>query len=691
MFALDEDLWFGETDDAVAEQNAADSLAARVGRIIGTKPFPVAAKRLEELTRNPSTRIEQIVRVLEGDPALSARLLRLVNSAGYALRLRCTSVRHAAALVGMRRLHQVATTAAVLDMFDANSEAAVEILEHAAVVGSFCRYLGVHLGLPRDELFTCGFLHDIGKLMLLDTEGAPYAALLDQYRGQPDVMHVVERERYGFDHAVLAAHVLSAWNIPDPVPKVVAWHHQVSRAYQAGTTLSAMVQALRLADALSYVVGKVSNYQAVVELAQSEAALYLEISEPQLAAMWDDLMALRQQGRVGARGSDVSELVIMPRRESLPKARLDLQKPKVAEAPKHFPCVACKKPSFGNTCPCCAGHVCPEHQTRAGEWCVLCVREYERSREAARLDTAGQFKVGMLGALIAAAATFASTSIPDAPLSEMILGPLLVVGLCALLYVVARRWRLRTGFLRVRRARPRTLEGALPIDASSTTRGVAISDRDGADSEPELLVIDNSIPPPNSLFPLRSLRVPAPVPSLSEPPVIATPPITSESHVFPSIPCVAGGASNAPARARTAFETYASCSVRAPAHVGQRTQVMQAIVLPQDPAPEAPPESAPLHSVPAESGVMPSSPPMSIKPDPILSIHVPSAGPVPVILINDHDHYPLAEHRRSAPEITVAYTSMIPESDALAATGTEHPVSAASVRLSTWETSSDRP
>ena len=148
--------------------------------------------------------------------------------------------------------------------------------------------------------------------------------------------------------------------------------------------------------------------------------------------------------------------------------------------------------------------------------------------------------------------------------------------------------------------------------------------------------------------------------------------------------------SNAPARARTAFETYASCSVRPPAHVGQRTQVMQAIVLPQDAAPEAAPESTP-HSAPAESGVMPSSPPTSIKPDPILSIHVPSAGPVPVILINDRDHYPLSDHGRAAPEISVAYTSMIPESDALAATGTEHPVGSASVRLSTWETSSDRP
>ncbi len=59
--------------------------------------------------------------MLESDPGLSMRLLRLVNSAGYALRVRCTSVRHAASLVGMRRLHQLATTAAVLDLFETDN------------------------------------------------------------------------------------------------------------------------------------------------------------------------------------------------------------------------------------------------------------------------------------------------------------------------------------------------------------------------------------------------------------------------------------------------------------------------------------------------------------------------------------------------------------------------------------------
>ena len=156
-FALDEELWFGDHDDADAENRAAASLAAVGARIVGAKPFPVAARRLDELTRNPSTRIEQVVNVLESDPALSARLLRLVNSAGYGLKVRCTSVRHAAVLVGTRRLNQVATTAAILDLFDGTSTQAMELLEHAAVVGSLCRYLAVHQGLPHDELFTCGF------------------------------------------------------------------------------------------------------------------------------------------------------------------------------------------------------------------------------------------------------------------------------------------------------------------------------------------------------------------------------------------------------------------------------------------------------------------------------------------------------------------------------------------------------
>ena len=115
-FGHDEQEWFGGRDQD-AEEAASKSLAATAARIVGAKPFPIAAKRLEELTRTTSARIEQVVGVLESDPALSARLLRLVNSAGYGLKVRCTSVRHAAVLVGTRPENAGKTILAIVPSF----------------------------------------------------------------------------------------------------------------------------------------------------------------------------------------------------------------------------------------------------------------------------------------------------------------------------------------------------------------------------------------------------------------------------------------------------------------------------------------------------------------------------------------------------------------------------------------------
>ncbi|MEO6602452.1 MAG: HDOD domain-containing protein [Polyangiaceae bacterium] len=479
-FGNEEDSWFGG-DDRAAEARAEQSVAAVAARIVGAKPFPVAARRLEELTRNPKARLEQVVAVLETDPGLSVRLLRLVNSAGYGLKVRVTSVRHAAVLVGTRRLHQVATTAAILDLFETTNTTAIELLEHAAVVGSLCRYLAVHLGLPHDELFTCGFLHDIGKLMLLDTEGDKYAELVRTYGDAPDQMHVQERRLFGFDHALLGAHVLKAWNIPDPVPKVVLYHHQPARAMQ-DTLLSSMVYTLRLADMMSYAVVRDSDGEGIARVAESEAAQYLEISEPQVAAMWSDLRALAERSRARSNGQPDMEVVaprrlevprsLRPRRSGAPRSipppsplpapHTDgptgaLRNPgssrsaaEVNEVPVHFPCVACSKPSFGNVCAACDGQVCPEHQIGPDHWCVLCVGEYDnfRSRNAlpgyvkvTGLTLAG-FSVGASITGVMVSQTFA--------IWKLIVAPLTMVLLWGVLLPVAHRLWQRKRFVSTR-------------------------------------------------------------------------------------------------------------------------------------------------------------------------------------------------------------------------------------------------
>ena len=456
--AVDEELWFGAHDHAVAEDAAARSMAALVGRIIGAKPFPVTARRLADLTRQDVVRIEPVIQVLESDPGLSARLLRLVNSAGYALRQRCTSVRHAATLVGTDRLHQIATTAAVLDLFDSKGPVAAQIIEHSTVVGAFCRYLGAHLALPVDDLFTAGFLHDIGKLMLMETENDQYVELLSKCGSSPDTIHQLERGLYGFDHAVLAAHVLSAWNIPDPVPKIVAWHHEPTHAYRVSSMMAALVQTVRLADALVYVMQAEPERQNIKELAQHEAASYLDISEPQLAAMWDELQVLFNESREQCLGENAPALdprSLKPKRPINAINATDVSaeptpSERTHELPKQFPCVKCGCPTFGNTCPACGGYVCPDHQVGRDAWCALCARDYRSEKSSMPVPMPAKWAFGIVATavVISGVAGMISAGGPGALRAGF--GTLLLGTLVTLLYLVGKQVFIRVRFVRTR-------------------------------------------------------------------------------------------------------------------------------------------------------------------------------------------------------------------------------------------------
>jgi HD-like signal output (HDOD) protein len=486
---VDEELWYGVSSDEAAEAEASKSMAARMGRIVGAKPFPAAAQRLSQLTQDPNCQMDEVVAVLESDPALSARLLRLVNSVGFSLRTACTSVRHAAALVGTEKLNQVASTAAILDMYESGNEKAKELLEHATVVGALCRYLAFHFGLPPDELFTCGFLHDIGKLMLLDTEGAAYLDLLGPETGEFDTTFVEERKRFGFDHALLAGHVLAAWNIPHPVPKVVAWHHHVTRAYAESTTISQMVSTLRLADAMSFAVWKPDVEAQIETLARMEAASYMDISQGQLAAMWEEVRALSARARAVFRGEKVEDAqlahtsrpsgaslraVARAKNQDRVSSRVSVNgvsAPPSSERSRQFPCVVCGSPSYAQRCSACHGYMCPLHVAGEDEWCRQCRSDYEAAGIPAIRPIVSTLFGALAGGLVAAAFFGAASAGAQRPLRIMI-GPTLILMLLGMLAGVGQRWIRRWWFLRSRPSRASVVPKAVEtlLDAAALNR-----------------------------------------------------------------------------------------------------------------------------------------------------------------------------------------------------------------------------
>ena len=384
-FTIEEDLWFGGRSEEVARQNATESLAALSARVHGVRPFPVAAQRLLDVTADEHATTHEVAQVVEADPALAARLLRLVNSSAFGLRIPCKSISHAVSLIGLKKLGELAAASTVMGMFEEDaSPAADAILEHGAAVAALARHLAPTVNLSSEEMFLAGLLHDVGKLMMLQSEEDGYDDLLAQASGQWDAVHAQEQASYGFDHAVLAGYLLREWRLPEPLPRVVAWHHAPTKAYEVGGRIGAMIHLLRLADRLAYelAAGPRARTELLEEIGRGESATYLGISPNVLDLAWPKLERLAREAGAVLRDPDSIPESSVGVLQTADDAALSLTDRNLLTTAVSVPlsatrqdaivlgCVVCGESSAGAHCPRCRGPVCTAHVAAAAHGAV---------------------------------------------------------------------------------------------------------------------------------------------------------------------------------------------------------------------------------------------------------------------------------------------------------------------------------
>ena len=186
----------------------------------------MSATRVLHLVDDPTSSAEDLGRVISTDPSMTARLLKMANSASVGLPNPVGTVAGAVTVLGFSVVRSVAVSWAA-GLFEGGPRTLPDgYWEHSITVASAAVRIGTAIGVPGGMAYSAGLLHDLGQPLLLRFDPARYRKLLREIP-EADTAELCEAERrtYGQDHAMVGALVLRSWGLPDELVDAVANHH----------------------------------------------------------------------------------------------------------------------------------------------------------------------------------------------------------------------------------------------------------------------------------------------------------------------------------------------------------------------------------------------------------------------------------------------------------------------------------
>lgn len=263
----------------------AQDLAVNLQQLRELPALPQALQDLLQTLADEQADRRQIIHEVSRDLSLSCKLLRIANSSFYGLSYQVASIQDAVLILGLRTLKSLTIATLMssqIQQWLGQREALRDFFEHALQSAVYAQLLAEHISYNRDNAFTAGLLHDIGKLVLASEFPESSAQLL---HSEPEWQIVPEQQEavLKISHAELGQQVLQHWHFPHEVQVAVAEHH--SALSNSSSDLTRIVIA--------------ANIFADLELTDGERLQQLQ----QTSLLWQALeLSEEKAGEILARG-----------------------------------------------------------------------------------------------------------------------------------------------------------------------------------------------------------------------------------------------------------------------------------------------------------------------------------------------------------------------------------------------------
>lgn len=216
----------------------------------GVDGLPAVPRIYLDLSRaaaDPHSSLGDLGRVIASDPAISATVLQLVNSAFFGVMRRMVSIQQAVGYLGVDLLKALVLSAHLERSATTSPLRGISITEFQKTALRVARL--AHAFAPRDvaeSAFTAGLLLDVGQLVLAQKHPRAFEQCLAAARSTNKPLHEIEAATLNITHAEVGAFLLAQWGLPSVLVECVAFHHRPSWAVDGPLAVRAVVHAADL-------------------------------------------------------------------------------------------------------------------------------------------------------------------------------------------------------------------------------------------------------------------------------------------------------------------------------------------------------------------------------------------------------------------------------------------------------------
>lgn len=191
--------------------------------------FPKSVQRILELTRDVNSTPKDLVDVIDKDPVVTVKVLKVVNSAYYSLPKQITSVGHAVVYLGFNTIKNLALSIAAIGMLPKDNDSGFDVqqyLLHSLATAGLAKKLATKVGNadPMD-CFIAGLLHDFGKVVFAQFMPLEFKAALQKSHDEKSPLHAALQEVIGADHVVVGAMLVEKWRFAPALVETIRHQH----------------------------------------------------------------------------------------------------------------------------------------------------------------------------------------------------------------------------------------------------------------------------------------------------------------------------------------------------------------------------------------------------------------------------------------------------------------------------------